>query len=146
MNTSRKNFIQGVATGLVLCITGWAACVYLSSPKWENSPREITPENALVWIQNKEIKKIVVKRRSTELIDNSGERFEVPKYPGDGMEKVLLEAAHESNITITQEAAPSGNGWLLVQFLPLILLGMFAICTVSLAIFAYKALFNKRVD
>jgi len=65
MNNSRKNFIQGVLTGILLCLLGAGAYFYgpaLLARKAQ--PREITFDKAMSWVQNKDIKNVVVKQET----------------------------------------------------------------------------------
>jgi len=82
-----------------------------------------------------------------ELTDTQGEIFVVKLDSSDATRTAILAAARESGTAIKLEPASSGRGWIiLMQFWPLAFLGMCAIATASLAILAWKALLNERVD
>jgi ATP-dependent Zn protease len=147
MNSGRKNFIQGVATGILLCIIGAGAYFYVPSLFPKSAPRDVSLEKSLEWIRNKDIKTVVIKQENLELTDTQGEKFVAMIGESEQTRQMIFQAAKDTGTTIKIEPTSSGRGWFyLIQLLPLILLGMFAICTASLAILAYKALFNKRVD
>jgi hypothetical protein len=93
-----------------------------------------------------------------ELVDTQDEVFIVRIEAGsdaqsgpfggdDATRTAVFVAAGDSGTAIKLEPASSGYGWaMLIQFLPLIFPGLSFIATISLAILAYKALLNKRVD
>lgn len=108
---------------------------------------------AVTRINNKDFKEAFFKASQVEFTDTNGAKW-ITTIDSDPFRESLLKSINEFNaknptktIKTTEEPASSGAGWIyLTQFIPMIVLGMFAICTLSLAILAYKALFNKRVD
>jgi hypothetical protein len=148
MNNNRKNFIQGVFTGILLCVLGaWAFFYGPSLLSQKGQPREISFDKAISWIQNKDIKEVVVKRDTLELTDTQGEIFVVHLDASDATLDAVISAARDSGTALKLEPPSSGYGWIvLVQLLPFAFLGLSFVATVSLAVLAYKALFNKRVD
>jgi ATP-dependent Zn protease len=153
MNNNRKNFILGVLTGIFLCAAVVAAWFYLPSALSQKSPQELTIEQAITRINNKGFKEANFKQSEVEFIDADGKKW-ITSVGSEPAREGLFRAVYDFNrsntgatIKMSESSASTGYGWVfLIQFVPLIMLGLFTIATVSLAILAYKALFNKRVE
>lgn len=153
MDNNRKNFILGVLTGIFLCVAVVAAWFYLPSALSQKSPQELTIEQTITRINNKDFREAHFKQSEVEFIDANGSKW-ITAIGSDPTREALLRVVNEFNrsnpgapIKTTESSASTGYGWVfLIQFVPLIMLGLLTIATVSLAILAYKALFNKRVE
>lgn len=144
MNSNRNNFVQGVITGVLLCLVGIGAWFYGPSLLRQADKRqEISLDTAISKIENKEIKEVLIRGEELELTDRLDAGF-FTLNSSEASRTRIFEAARDTETTIKIEPASTGSGWVvLIQFLPLVPLGMFAICTVSLAILAWKALSKK---
>lgn len=145
MNSNRNNFVQGVITGVLLCLVGIGAWFYGPSLLQQTDKRqEISLDTAISKIENKEIREVLIRGEQLELTDKQDAKFFTLHNSSEATEARIYKAALDTETKLKSEPASSGKGWMvLAQFLPLVLLGMFAICTVSLAILAWKALSKK---
>lgn len=148
MNNSRKIFIQGVLTGILLCFLGAGAYFYGPSMIPQKAPKaELSFDDALTKIKSKNIRNIDIRSESMELTGTDGDIYIVNLDASDATRNEILNIAKDSGTSIKLEPASSGYGWImLIQFLPIVFLGLAFVATLSLGILAYKALFNKRVD
>lgn len=146
MNNNRKNFIQGVLTGVLLCLVGAGA--YFFGPSLitqKGQPTEVSFDDALTKIQSKTVKEALVRAEVLELTGNDGNIYIVRLDSSDATRTAILAAAKESGTSIKLEPASSGYGWIvLMQFWPIAFLGLSFVATLSLAILAYQALFDKK--
>jgi len=153
MNNNRKNFILGILTGIFLCVAVWAAWFYLPSALSQKSPQELTIDQTVRRINRKEFKEALFKESQVEFIDIYDGKW-ITTVDSDVSRRALLQEVSDFNaenpsavIKTTESSGSTGQGWVfLIQFFPLILLGLLTIAAASLAILAYKALFNKRVE
>lgn len=153
MNNERKNFLLGIITGIFLCVAGGAAYLYLPSALSQKSPQELTIDMAFTRINNKDFKEAVFKRSQVEFTDANGAKW-TTAIASDPTREALYMAVSDFNsrnpgatIKTTEDSISGGGGWFfMIQIFPFVLFGLFAITAVSLAILAYKALFNKRVE
>jgi ATP-dependent Zn protease len=149
MDNSRKNFILGILTGIFLCVAVAAVWFYLPSARSQKSPRELSVDQAIALINNEDFKEAHFKQSQVEFTDAGGAEWKISV--SDSSREMLLKTVNNFNsrnpgavIKITESFDSTGYGWVIViQFLPLIFLGLFAIATASLAILAYKAVFKN---
>jgi hypothetical protein len=153
MNSNRKNFILGVLTGIFLCAAAGAAWFYLPSAFSQKPPQDLAIDQAVTRINNKDFREANFKMSEVEFIDAGGAKW-ITAVGSEPSREALLRAIGDFNrsnpgatIKTTESSASTGYGWVfLIQFAPLVMLGLLAIAAASLAILAYKALFNKRVE
>lgn len=146
MNNTRKNFILGILTGIFLCVAAGAAWFYLPSALSKKSAQELTVDDAVTRINNKDFKEANFKQSEVEFIDANGRKW-ITTISSDFTRETLFRTVNNFNshnpsatIKTTESSASTGYGWVIViQFLPLLFLGLF---TAFLAILAYKALFK----
>jgi ATP-dependent Zn protease len=149
MNNNRKIFILGILTGIFICVAAGAAWFYLPSALSQKSPQELTFDQAITRINGKDFKEANFKRSEVEFIDANGKKW-IAALGTDSVREALFRAISDFNsqnpsatIKMSESSASTGYGWVfLIQFLPLIMLGLLAIAAVSLAVLAYKAVFN----
>lgn len=153
MNNNRKNFILGVLTGIFLCVAGTAAYFYLPWMLSQKSPQELSIDQTITRINNKDFREANFKQSEVEFIDADGKKW-ITTVGSEVLQVRLIDEVDDFNsrnpsaaIKMTLLSGSTGYGWVfLAQFLPLIFLGLSTIATASLVILAYKALFNKRVE
>lgn len=151
MNSNRKNFILGILTGIFLCAASGAAWFYLPSALSQKSPQELTIDQTVRRINHKEFKEALFKESQVEFIDIYGRKW-ITTVDSDVSRRALLQEVNDFNtenlsapIKITEESGSTGYGWVfLIQFMPLIMLGLLAVAAASLVILAYKALFKDN--
>lgn len=110
--------------------------VYFLQSKQGKNPQDLTVDAALTRIENKEVKEAFFKQQQVELKDASGNVF-VTVIGSDPLRETVLKAVTDFNkanagapIKLTEEAASSGWGWIvLIQALPFLLLMGFLIFT-----------------
>jgi ATP-dependent Zn protease len=149
MNNNRKNFILGILTGIFLCAAAGAAWFYLPGALSQKSPQELTIDQTITRINNKDFKEANFKQSQVEFADASGAKW-ITTISSDTARQALFRAVNDFNksnpgatIRTSESSASSGQGGVfLIQFVPLLMLGLLAIAAVSLAILAYKALFK----
>lgn len=97
---------------------------------------ELSFDKALTQIRNKEIKSVLVKQDSVDLITQSGEKFVTKIDASDAARNQLLGAVDAINvekpgsISTDIEGTSTGWGWIvLIQFLPFLLLVGFLVFT-----------------
>jgi ATP-dependent Zn protease len=151
MDNNRKNFILGILTGIFLCVAVGAAYFYLPSALSQKSPQELSIDQAVTRINNKDFKEAHFKQSEVEFIDANGKKWITTLGTDTGREALLREVnnfnTHNRDATVktSESSASTGYGWVfLIQFVPLIMLGLLTIATVSLAILAYKAVFKDK--
>ena len=98
--------------------------VYYLQTKQTQPPKELSFDQALTQIRNKDIKDITIKQDTLELTGKTGDTKMVAKLDtSDETRKQIYAAANETDTSIKLEAPSSGLGWLvLVNALPFILL------------------------
>jgi ATP-dependent Zn protease len=146
MDNNRKNFVLGILTGIFLCVVVGAAWFYLPSALSQKPSQELTMEQAITRINNKDFKEANFKQSEVEFIDAGGGKW-ITAIGSDFSREALLRVvndfnAHNPSATIktSESSASTGYGWVIViQFLPLLFLGLI---TAFLAILAYKAVFK----
>ena len=98
--------------------------VYYLQTKQTQPPKELSFDQALTQIRNKDIKDITIKQDTLELTSKTGDAKMAAKLDtSDETRKQIYAAANETDTSIKLEAPSSGLGWLvLVNALPFILL------------------------
>ena len=123
------------------------AWFYLPPPLSQKSPEELTVDQAVTRINNRDFKEANFKQSEVELIDAKGTKW-ITTIGGEATREAMFRAISDFNardpsatIKMTESPGSTGYGWFIViQFLPLIFLGLF---TLFLAILAYKAVFKN---
>jgi len=146
MNNNRKNFILGILTGIFLCTAVGAAWFYLPSVLSQKPPQELSIDQAITRINNKDFKVANFKQSEVEFIDAGGAKW-IATIGSEPTRDALFRVVNDFNahnpsaaIKMSESSASTGYGWFIViQFLPLIFLGLL---TAFLAILAYKAVFK----
>ena len=95
---------------------------FLQSNKSAN-PKELSFDQAITQIKNKDTKEITVRQDILELTSKSDEKFTAKIDASDAARNEILATAKESGTTVKLEPASSGWGWLvLINALPFLLL------------------------
>jgi len=110
-------------------ITGALVFVWFLNNKQTKAAQELTIDMAGTRIDNKEFKEAAFKSSGIEFTNQAGEKF-VTTIGSDATREMVLKRVDEFNkanptnaIKVTEEAASSGLGWLiLIQALPFLLL------------------------
>lgn len=98
--------------------------VWYLQTKQQTPPKELSFNDALTQLRNKDIKQATLKQDSLELVNKSDQKFSTKLDYGDATRERILAAASESPETqINIEPPSSGIGWqVLITLLPFILL------------------------
>lgn len=97
--------------------------VWFLQTKQTKNPQELSFDQAITRIKNKEITEAVVKQDVLELTTKGNEKFTTKLDASDATRENILAAANETGTTIKLEPASSGWGWLvLINALPFLLL------------------------
>ena len=112
-----------------MIITGALSFVWFLNNKQTKAPQELTIDMAGTRIDNKEFKEAAFKASAIEFTDQAGNKF-VTTIGSDATREMVLKKVDEFNkanpanaLKVTEEAASSGLGWLiLIQALPFLLL------------------------
>lgn len=133
MNSKAKQFFLWV-----VIISAVLSLVWFVQSKQVKAPQELSIDNAVARINNKDFKKAYFKQSSVEFTDANGNTY-ITTIGSDTTREMLLKKVDEFNkanegtsavIEIKDEPASSGWGWLLlIQALPFLLLVGFLIFT-----------------
>lgn len=112
-----------------MIITGALSFVWFLNNKQTKAAQELTIDMAGTRIENKEFKEAAFKASAIEFTDQAGNKF-LTTIGSDATREMVLKKVDEFNrtnpasaIKVTEEAASSGLGWLiLIQALPFLLL------------------------
>ncbi len=97
--------------------------VWFLQTKQTKNPQELSFDQAITRIKNKEITEAVVKQDVLELTTKANEKFTTKLDASDATRENILAAANETGTTIKLEPASTGWGWLvLINALPFLLL------------------------
>jgi cell division protease FtsH len=97
--------------------------VWYLQTKQTKSPTEVSFDNALSRIQNKEVNEATIKQDVLELTTKSNDKISAKLDASDSTRDQIYAAAKETGTTIKLEPAASGWGWLvLINALPFLLL------------------------
>src|ERR1035437_4984405 len=97
--------------------------VWYLQTKQTQPPKELTFDQALTQIRNKDIKEISIKQDTLELVNKSDVKLSARLDGSDSTRDQIYGAAKETDTAIKLEPPSSGLGWLvLVNALPFILL------------------------
>jgi len=103
---------------------------YFLQSKHDKNPQELSFDQGLTQIRNKDIKEITLKQNVLELLDKNGVKFTANLDTSDAPRESILKAADETGTKVNLEPASSGWGWvLLINLLPFALLIGFLIFT-----------------
>lgn len=113
----------------LVIITGALSFVWFLNNKQTKAAQELTIDMAGTRIENKEFKEAAFKASAIEFTNQAGEKF-VTTIGSDATREMVLKRLDEFNkanpanaVKISEEAASSGLGWLiLIQALPFLLL------------------------
>ncbi len=95
---------------------------FLQSNKGKN-PQELSFDQAITRIKDKDAKEITVRQDILELVSKSDEKFTSKLDSSDATREDILKTAKEAGTTVKLEPASSGWGWLvLINALPFLLL------------------------
>ena len=117
-----------------MLISGALLLVYYLQGNQTKAPEKLSIDLAVTRIENKEFKEVLFKQQSAEFTDVNGAKF-VTTLGSDPTRELLVTKVQEFNkantgstIAMTEEEASSGLGWfVLIQFLPIILIVGFLI-------------------
>ncbi len=117
-----------------MLISGALLLVYYLQGNQTKAPEKLSIDLAVTRIENKEFKEVLFKQQSAEFTDVNGAKF-VTTLGSDPTRELLVNKVQEFNkantgstIAMTEEEASSGLGWfVLIQFLPIILIVGFLI-------------------
>jgi cell division protease FtsH len=97
--------------------------VWFLQTKQTTSPQELSFDQGLARIKNKEATEATVRQDTLEIVDKSGAKFTTKLDSSDATREVILAALNETGTKINLEPASSGWGWiLLINALPFLLL------------------------
>lgn len=110
--------------------------VYFLNNKQTTPPKELSFDQALTQIRNKDITSVLVKADQIELTNQNSEKL-IAKIDASDASRTLLLAATEAvnqekadSVKVNLESASSGWGWIvLIQFLPILLIVGFLLFT-----------------
>lgn len=106
-----------------MIISSALAFVWFLQSKQTKVPQELSFDQALTQIRNKETKDLTVKADSLELTSKAGEKSSTKLDTSDSTRDQIFAAANETDTKINLEPASSGLGWLvLINALPFLLL------------------------
>ena len=104
--------------------------VWILQSRQTKPAQDLSFDQALARITNKEVAETTVRQDSLELTTKSNEKFTVKLDSSDAARKAILDAAKETGTAINLEPASSGIGWLvLINALPFLLLIGFLVFT-----------------
>ena len=96
---------------------------YFLQSKQDKTPQDLSFDQSLTQIRNKDIKEITLKQNVLELVDKNGVKFTANLDTSDAPRESILKAADDTGTKVNLEPASSGWGWiLLINALPFILL------------------------
>jgi cell division protease FtsH len=97
--------------------------VWFLQTKQTKNPQELSFDQGLARIKNKEATEATVRQDTLEIVDKSGAKFTTKLDSSDATREVILAALNETGTKINLEPASSGWGWiLLINALPFLLL------------------------
>lgn len=97
--------------------------VWFLQTKQTKNPQELSFDQGLARIKNKEATEATVRSDTLEIVDKSGAKFTTKLDSSDATREAILAAANETGTKINLEPASSGWGWiLLINALPFLLL------------------------
>ncbi|HXH69896.1 MAG TPA: ATP-dependent zinc metalloprotease FtsH [Pyrinomonadaceae bacterium] len=114
----------------LMIISSAMVFAYFLQSKQDKNPQELSFDQGLTQIRNKDIKEITLKQNVLELLDKNGVKFTANLDTSDAPRESILKAADETGTKVNLEPASSGWGWvLLINLLPFALLIGFLIFT-----------------
>ena len=139
-----KRLAAGVI-GISLFVSILLTFVWFLSPGNSKSANELTLEEALTRIRNKETSEVLFKQDSVELTDKSSNKFFIKLDAGAAPREALLKVSTKSGTTVTFEPASSGYSWLLLfNALPVVLFFVMWIATLAVIVYAAKVLSRNK--
>jgi len=107
----------------LVIISSAMAFAYFLQSKHDTNPKELSFDQSLTQIRNKDVKEITLKQNVLELVDKNGVKFTANLDTSEATRQALLKAADETGAKVNLEPASSGWGWiLLINALPFLLL------------------------
>jgi cell division protease FtsH len=97
--------------------------VWFLQGRQAKNPQELSFDQALTRIRNKEVSEVFLKQSQIELVDKSQNKFYAQLDSSDAPRESILKASDESGTKVNLEPASSGYFWiLLINALPFLLL------------------------
>ncbi|HVF48099.1 MAG TPA: ATP-dependent zinc metalloprotease FtsH [Pyrinomonadaceae bacterium] len=107
----------------LMIISSALVFVYYLQTKQTTPPKELSFDEALTQIKNKDIKEITIKQDTLELTDKTDRKFSAKLDASDSTRKEIYAAKEGTDTKVKLEQPSSGLGWLvLINALPFILL------------------------
>ncbi|MGI8555287.1 MAG: ATP-dependent zinc metalloprotease FtsH [Pyrinomonadaceae bacterium] len=104
--------------------------VYFIQRTQSKNPQELTYDQGLTRIKNKETSEVLIKQDAVEITDKSGNKFFAKLDGSDSAKDPIVNAATEAGATVKFEQQTTGYFWiLLIQALPFLLLVGFLVFT-----------------
>ena len=104
--------------------------LWVLQSKQTKAPADLSFDQALTNLRNKDVKEAVIRQDSLEITNKSDEKFTAKLDPSDSTRDQIYAAAKDTGAKITLEPASSGIGWLvLINALPFLLLIGFLVFT-----------------
>ena len=99
-------FFQGMAFGILLCLTAILAYLYL--PAAFRKEREISFEQVITLIKSKKISEVNLKPAEVVVVDKDENKYFTPLDESDAPRESILKAADETATKVNLEPASSG--------------------------------------
>ncbi len=97
--------------------------VYFLQGRTTANPQEISFDQLLTRVKNKEATELNIKQSQIELVDKNQNKFFTPVDSSDASREKVLNAAEDTGTKVTLEPASSGLFWIIIiQALPFLLL------------------------
>lgn len=120
-------FLKGIFFGFLLCLV--AVFLYFNAPAYKQMPKEVSLDQVLARIENKEIKEVYFKQSQVELFDKSGNKF-FAILGSDATRESLIQYISDfngkntaSSIKYNEEPQSSGLYWIIaIQMIPFVFL------------------------
>ncbi len=114
-------FLEGIFFGFLLCLI--AVFLYFNAPAIKQSPKEISLEEAISRIKNKEVSEVHFKETQLTIIDKNEQEF-WSTLSSDAVKEAVLKTAGENNVgKISVEPRSSGLFWIVVfQIFPFVII------------------------
>lgn len=97
--------------------------VWFLQSKQTGNPQELSFDQVLTRINNKEVSELTLKSSQVEVVGKDGKKYFAPLDASDAPREAILASAKETGAKINLEAASNGWGWiLLINALPFLLL------------------------
>jgi ATP-dependent Zn protease len=130
-----------IAVGIVLFLSIAVTFIWFLSPA-KKLANELTLDEAITRVRNKQIEKVTVKQDQLEIIDKSHNRFYTKIDQTSEPGKQIYDAAAGTDTQINLEPASTGYVWiLLINSLPFYIMW---IVTLAVIVYAVKVLSRNK--